>query len=552
VELRTVDPRKLRENPNNPRKTPAGKDADAQLIASIKAIGIRQPPLVQPTSGTDALTIAAGHRRVKAAIKAGMKAIIVLVQDEAGAEAGPMVAVAENVVRAEMGPVDRWRAMEALAGAGWTNDAIAVALNLTARAISQLRLLAKICPAMLDRMAQGDMPGERELRTIAAATPEEQAAVWAKNKPTRTGSAPWWQIATALTRRRMSARHAKFGADEAVAFGIAWEEDLFAPANEDSRTTTQIDAFMAAQQAWLEANLPANGCIVAASAHGQPILPKGACVTYGKAGAADVIAHCIDERTGEIRTAVFTPAAKREKPAAGGGEGGQPDRKPRPDLTQKGAKMVGDLRTDALHQALRERTIDDDTLIGMLALALGSKNVEIRPGVNEHCGSRAVRQIAGALVDGGVLTRDSRAVRHAATEILVQVLSCRENQSASGMSARYAGMAIDADAFLPNMATAEFLPCLTKAALELGAKGADVAVHPRGKETRAAMVERFAQGTWVYPGARFAPTEAERVESRAVAWELADDDAEPGDDGDPSDERGPGAEELDCEDQAAA
>ena len=40
MELRTVDPRKLKANPNNPRRSSAGDFLDAQMVASIKAIGL--------------------------------------------------------------------------------------------------------------------------------------------------------------------------------------------------------------------------------------------------------------------------------------------------------------------------------------------------------------------------------------------------------------------------------------------------------------------------------------------------------------------------------
>ena len=77
------------------------------------------------------------------------------------------------------------------------------------------------------------------------------------------------------------------------------------------------------------------------------------------------------------------------------------------------------------------------------------------------------------------------------------------------MGARYAGAAIGADTYLPNMATEEFLPALSRAALEQCAEASDVAKQVRVKDTRAAMVARFSEGTFVYPAARFAPTEAE-------------------------------------------
>ena len=87
MELRTVDPRKLKANPNNPRRTAASPQADVQLLASVQARGIIQPPLVKITGTTgknvDVLTIDAGHRRVAAAVKAGLKDILVLVEDAA-------------------------------------------------------------------------------------------------------------------------------------------------------------------------------------------------------------------------------------------------------------------------------------------------------------------------------------------------------------------------------------------------------------------------------------------------------------------------------------
>ncbi len=178
--LKTVDPRTLKVNPNNPRRMAAGEQPDAQMVANIKAVGILQPPVVREDG--DDLEIRYGHRRVAAAILLDIPAILVLVSNvEDGSDA--LRAMSENVVRAQMGPVDQWRAIEALVSAEWTEEAIATALALPVRTLRKLRLLAQLLPAMLDQMALGDMPDEGNLRTIAAASSEEQAAVWKKHKP---------------------------------------------------------------------------------------------------------------------------------------------------------------------------------------------------------------------------------------------------------------------------------------------------------------------------------------------------------------------------------
>jgi len=505
MELRTVDPRKLKANPSNPRRSAAGDFLDAQLVASIKAIGLVQPPLVKEEGKK--LVIVAGHRRAFACVAAGLTEIPVLVMDEADAAIDPMRSISENLIRADMGQVDRWRSMEALAAAGWNEAAIADALGMSARNIAQARLLANICPAMLDQMAKNDLPDARQLRVIAAAAKEEQAEVWKSCKPKRGHAAPWGEITHALSKPRLLASNAKFGEDEATAFGIVWEEDLFAPADEDSRSTTQVDAFLAAQQAWLEANLPEGGLVVEMDEYGRPRLPKGAQPHYGRAGEGVLTACCIEPRSGIVREHHYTMPQGRS--GVSDRDDAEPVRKTRPDVTTKGAAIVGDLRTDALHQALREMPIDDDQLIGMLVLALGGRNVTVLSGVAGRHRANALGRIGESLTEGGVLTRDLDTLRRAAREALVEVLSCRDNHSASGMGARHAGSAIDADAFLPNMATETFLPSLSRAALEQCASAHAIAIQPRVKDTRAAMMAHFASGTFIYPAARFAPTEVE-------------------------------------------
>jgi hypothetical protein len=88
--------------------------------------------------------------------------------------------------------------------------------------------------------------------------------------------------------------------------------------------------------------------------------------------------------------------------------------------------------------------------------------------------------------------------------------------------------------------------------LETEADAANVAIKPRGKDTRAALIERFAAGTWVYPGARFELTDDERATVKAEAAEPdGDDNWEIGDDSDPQDRQGD-PDESDPEDREAA
>ena len=173
----------------------------------------------------------------------------------------------------------------------------------------------------------------------------------------------------------------------------------------------------------------------------------------------------------------------------------------RPDVTQKGNAIIGDLRTDALHQAFKQADIDDRTLIALLVLALAGKNVNISSGASvDHWGREA---IAASITEGGVLTAAGDTVRIAARSMLTASLSCRDNMTSSGNVARIAGDAIGSSLYLPNMATDEFLSCLSKSAVEKAATAEGVRAEARAKDTRARLIERFKDGVYVYPPAHF-------------------------------------------------
>lgn len=138
MRLIKIDPRALKENPDRSRQTRSTLQADALLLATIKAVGIVQPTLVTPKIYADnGYVIDAGDRRVK--------------------------------------------------------RAIGVALAQPVRQIKKLRLLATVLPAMLDQMAKGDMPEEQYLRTIATASLDEQKEVWKKHKPSKADTQARWR-----------------------------------------------------------------------------------------------------------------------------------------------------------------------------------------------------------------------------------------------------------------------------------------------------------------------------------------------------------------------
>lgn len=520
MQLIFADPRSLKENPNNPRQTRSTPQSDALLCASIKAVGVVQPPVVKiDPEGGNSFIIVFGHRRTAQAIAADLEEIPLLLAEPSD-DLGAMQSFAENIAREPLNPVDQWRAIERLVALEWTEESMALALALPVRQIRKLRLLANILPGMLDQMGRGDMPNEQQLRIIAAASQEEQSEVWKKYKPKKQDpQVSWWEVARALTKTRMMAKHASFGDDLREAYGIIWQEDLFAPADEDSRYTTDIDAFFGAQQEWLANNLPKRGSIIEVNEYGQAKLPAKASQVYGKPGKGDLTGWYIDQRDGAVQSVVYRlPDMKKANGDANSGGDVAADEAPvkaRPDVTRKGIDMIGDLRTDALHDAFAHAPIDDDTLMALLVLAFAGTNVTIASGSadNPHghadCGSHAARLLAA----DGKLAFDRDTLQQVARSVLIDVMSCRTSRSDSGIVARIAGDAIGADNFLPNMGTEDFLSCLSRPALEASAEANGVSARSKAKDTRAALVEHFESGRFVHPAALMAPGTEE-----AGAW----------------------------------
>jgi ParB family chromosome partitioning protein len=543
MHLMKVDPRALLENPDRSRHTPSTPQADALMLATIKAVGIVQPPVIVPQrDGGNGFIIDRGHRRVRMAIAADLAEIEVLV-DEPANDNGAMRSIVENVAREALNPVDEWRATERLIALGWTEEGIAIALALPLRRIKQLRLFANVLPAMLDQFAKGDLPNEQQLRIIASASLDEQKEVWKKHKPSKADpKVTWWSVAQALTKKRMYAKDASFGDDLAQAYGIQWVEDLFAPADQDGRYTTDVEAFLGAQQEWMTQNLPKRGTITEVSNWGEVKLPPKSQRVHGKPGKTDHTAMYLD-REGRVQTVHYRLPEPVKKSKSKGDDANADSgtdeiivaSKPRPDVTRKGIEMIGDYRTDALHEALARAPIEDGTLMAMLVLAFAGQNVRVdSAGSGRVFGPKRFARHAVSLFDqDGKLAFDMDTLRVAARSTLIDVLSCRENATKSGTVANVAGEAIGADVFLPNMGTEDFLVCLSRASLEASCKEASVQPRQKVRETRAALAEHFKEGHFVHPASLFAPDKAmiaDWIASNTVT-EPTDPDEEPTDAG---------------------
>ena len=103
----------LRPNPRNPRRAFSNEELD-ELVASLRERGIIQPIIVRPASGaTDVYEIIAGERRWRAAQRAGLHEVPVVIVDATDAEA-LQLAIIENVQRADLNPLEEAEGYRAL------------------------------------------------------------------------------------------------------------------------------------------------------------------------------------------------------------------------------------------------------------------------------------------------------------------------------------------------------------------------------------------------------------------------------------------------------
>ena len=226
MQLIKVDPRALKENPDRTRQTKSTPQADALLLATIKAVGIVQPPVITPESGGgNGYVINAGHRRVKQAIAAGLEEIDVLV-DEAANDNGAMRSMIENIAREALNPVDQWRAIERLVALGWTEEAIGVALALPVRQIRNSvfsRTSCRRCSTIWRRATCPTSASFARSQRLRSTSKRKSGRSTSRRKVIRRFRGGAWR--KHCRRRGCMRAHASFGDDLAQAYGIQWVED---------------------------------------------------------------------------------------------------------------------------------------------------------------------------------------------------------------------------------------------------------------------------------------------------------------------------------------
>ena len=149
--VRQVSLDDLEVSPRQPRRT-IEDAAIAELATSIRRQGILQPLLVRPSGR--GLEIVAGERRFRAAKRAGLSEVPVIVRELSDQEALE-IAIVENLQREDLNPVDEARALEQLLGFGLNQEKVARAIGKSRSAVSNTLRLLKLPASALEALAAG-------------------------------------------------------------------------------------------------------------------------------------------------------------------------------------------------------------------------------------------------------------------------------------------------------------------------------------------------------------------------------------------------------------
>ena len=171
----------VKPNPRNPRRNFADAELD-ELAASIRERGIIQPILVRSARGAmDQYEIVAGERRWRAAQRAGLLKVPVIVREmPEGAERQVLeLALVENLQRENLNPVDEALAYQRLAEEfGLTQDQIAAAVGKDRASVANYIRLLRLPQEVRGDLASGtlSMGHARALLALPDAAAQRQAA----------------------------------------------------------------------------------------------------------------------------------------------------------------------------------------------------------------------------------------------------------------------------------------------------------------------------------------------------------------------------------------
>jgi len=159
-------------NPKQPRRV-FDEDAMAELVHSIKEIGLLQPVVVRQT-GKDSFELIMGERRWRAHHEAGLKTIGAIVRETDDSDL-LRDALLENLHRSQLNPLEEAAAYrQLLDDFGCTHDELADRIGRSRPQISNTLRLLRLAPNVQRRVAAGVLSAGLARALVTIENPEVQ------------------------------------------------------------------------------------------------------------------------------------------------------------------------------------------------------------------------------------------------------------------------------------------------------------------------------------------------------------------------------------------
>ncbi|MEX1091711.1 MAG: ParB/RepB/Spo0J family partition protein, partial [Acidimicrobiia bacterium] len=165
------------------------------LVKSIEAVGILEPLLVEGVD--DSYTVIAGHRRLAAAKKAGLKEIPVIVMDFTEAEIAEAMLI-ENLQREDLSPIEEAEGLFRLETLGVTRKDMAARTGIPAKRIRERITLLDLPKQAQEKVHQRELPIEVGL--LLASEPAEIVLELIESGTSARDLR--WQLEAAKSRRK--------------------------------------------------------------------------------------------------------------------------------------------------------------------------------------------------------------------------------------------------------------------------------------------------------------------------------------------------------------
>jgi len=175
--IQTLPIQKIAPNPFQPRQT-FKEETLQELAASIKSQGILQPVIVSPTEDPNRFEIIAGERRWRAAQKAGLLEIPVIIRKVSERQRFEM-SLLENLQREDLNAIEEAQGYQRLHSEfGLSHDAIATALGKDRSGIANTIRLLQLEVPIQNAIREGRISAGHGRALLGISDAKERAVVF--------------------------------------------------------------------------------------------------------------------------------------------------------------------------------------------------------------------------------------------------------------------------------------------------------------------------------------------------------------------------------------